>query len=62
MWGPLGGYYAKQSDVDLVVVEIPEYSTGIKNFKEKHIGIFQQVLGKEKLKEERWLKERFLET
>jgi len=28
MWGPLGGYYAKQSDVDLVVVEIPEYAEG----------------------------------
>ena len=61
MWGPLGGYYAKQSDVDLVVVEIPEYSKGIKNFKEKHIGIFLQVLGKEKLKEERWLKVQYLE-
>ena len=28
MWGPLGGYYAKQSDVELVVVPIPEYSEG----------------------------------
>ena len=35
MWGPLGGYYAKQSDVDLVVVEIPEYSTGIKKLQGK---------------------------
>lgn len=24
-WGPIGGYYAKQSDADLVVVQIPEY-------------------------------------
>jgi mxaJ protein len=35
MWGPLGGYYAKQSDVDLVVVEIPEYSTGNKKLQGK---------------------------
>ena len=35
MWGPLGGYYAKQSDVDLVVVEIPEYSTGNKKLQRK---------------------------
>ena len=28
MWGPLGGYYAKQTDADLVIVPIPEYSTG----------------------------------
>jgi mxaJ protein len=28
MWGPLGGYYAKQSEVELVVVPIPEYSEG----------------------------------
>ena len=24
-WGPIGGYYAKKSDVELVVVPIPEY-------------------------------------
>ena len=24
-WGPIGGYYAKQSGVDLVVVPVPEY-------------------------------------
>ena len=35
MWGPLGGYYAKQSDVDLVVVEIPEYSKGNKKLQGK---------------------------
>ena len=35
MWGPLGGYYAKQSDVDLVVVEIPEYSSGNKKLQGK---------------------------
>jgi len=35
MWGPLGGYYAKQSDVDLVVVEIQEYSTGNKKLQGK---------------------------
>ena len=35
MWGPLGGYYARQSDVDLVVVEIPEYSTGNKKLQGK---------------------------
>ena len=35
MWGPLGGYYAKQSDVNLVVVEIPEYSTGNKKLQGK---------------------------
>ena len=35
MWGPLGGYYAKQSDVDLIVVEIPEYSTGNKKLQGK---------------------------
>ena len=35
MWGPLGGYYSKQSDVDLVVVEIPEYSTGNKKLQGK---------------------------
>jgi mxaJ protein len=28
MWGPIGGYYAKQSKEDLVVVLIPEYSDG----------------------------------
>ena len=28
MWGPLGGYYAKQASEDLVVVQIPEYSEG----------------------------------
>jgi mxaJ protein len=28
MWGPIGGYYAKQSKEDLVVVLIPEYSEG----------------------------------
>lgn len=28
MWGPLGGYYARQSGEDLVVVEIPEYAKG----------------------------------
>ncbi len=26
MWGPLGGYYAKQASEDLVVVQIPEYA------------------------------------
>ena len=25
-WGPIGGYYAKQADADLVVVQIPEYA------------------------------------
>ena len=25
-WGPIGGYYAKKADVDLVVVQIPEYA------------------------------------
>ena len=35
MWGQLGGYYAKQSDVDLVVVEIPEYSKGNKKLQGK---------------------------
>tara|TARA_B100000768_G_C11239069_1_gene358633 strand:+ start:194 stop:1078 length:885 start_codon:yes stop_codon:yes gene_type:complete len=35
MWGPLGGYYARQSDVDLVVVEIPEYSKGNKKLQGK---------------------------
>ena len=25
-WGPIGGYYAKQVDADLVVVQIPEYA------------------------------------
>ncbi|MDC0475589.1 quinoprotein dehydrogenase-associated putative ABC transporter substrate-binding protein [Methylophilaceae bacterium] len=35
MWGPLGGYYAKQSDVDLIVVEIPEYSKGNKKLQGK---------------------------
>jgi len=28
MWGPIGGYYAKQSKEDLVVVLIPEYADG----------------------------------
>ena len=28
MWGPMGGYYAKQAKEDLVVVLIPEYSEG----------------------------------
>ena len=28
MWGPIGGYYAKQSKEDLVVNLIPEYSEG----------------------------------
>ena len=35
MWGPLGGYYAKQSDEDLVVVQIPEYSKGNKKLQGK---------------------------
>jgi mxaJ protein len=26
-WGPIGGYYAKKSDVEMVVVPIPEYAT-----------------------------------
>ena len=26
-WGPIGGYYAKQSKVEMVVVQIPEYAT-----------------------------------
>jgi len=30
MWGPIGGYYAKQSKEDLVVVLIPEYADGNK--------------------------------
>ena len=25
-WGPIGGYYAKKADVELVVVQIPEYA------------------------------------
>jgi mxaJ protein len=25
-WGPIGGYYAKKSNADLVVVQIPEYA------------------------------------
>ena len=28
MWGPIGGYFAKQSKEDLVVVLIPEYADG----------------------------------
>lgn len=27
MWGPIGGYYAKQAKIPLVVMPIPEYST-----------------------------------
>jgi hypothetical protein len=46
MWGPLGGYYAKQSDVDLVVVEIQNTLREIQDFKEKLIGTYQQVLEK----------------
>ena len=26
-WGPIGGYYAKKSEVEMVVVPIPEYAT-----------------------------------
>jgi mxaJ protein len=26
-WGPIGGYYAKKSKVEMVVVQIPEYAT-----------------------------------
>jgi len=26
-WGPIGGYYAKKSNADLVVVQIPEYAS-----------------------------------
>jgi len=26
-WGPIGGYYAKKSNVEMVVVPIPEYAT-----------------------------------
>ena len=62
MWGPLGGYYAKQSDVDLVVVEIPEYAEGNSRLQGKTYWNISAGVRKEKLKEERWLKEQFLET
>ena len=62
MWGPLGGYYAKQSDVDLVVVEIPEYAEGNSRLQGKTYWNISAGVRKEKLKEERWLKAQFLET
>jgi len=44
------------------LVEIPEYAEGNSRLQGKTIGTYQQVLEREKLKEERWLKAQYLET
>ena len=61
VWGPIGGYYAKKSDVPLVVVPAPEYadknvhgkeqwniSVGVRKHDKERMAMIQDVLDRRK--------------